>query len=189
MTVTIANLTAQWSNSSIDYTGLSLNVSSNGHSTNSNVFSLKVNNSIILAVDPTGNLKVNASITANGVNANTIVGNTVQSQTIVIDSKGNLRDIPLNNQTVGYVLNANDIGKVVSTNTTIYLVNSVFFSGNAVSVYNNSASSITITQNTNVTMYLGGTATTGNRTLAQRGVATILCVAANTFVASGAGLS
>ena len=38
-------------------------------------------------------------------------------------------------------------------------------------------------------MYLAGTATTGNRTLAQRGVATVLCVGTNTFVISGAGLT
>ena len=38
-------------------------------------------------------------------------------------------------------------------------------------------------------MYLVGTSTTGNRTLAQRGLATIVCVASNTFVISGGGLS
>jgi hypothetical protein len=38
-------------------------------------------------------------------------------------------------------------------------------------------------------MYLAGSATTGNRTLAQRGIATILCVASNTFVCSGAGVT
>jgi hypothetical protein len=38
-------------------------------------------------------------------------------------------------------------------------------------------------------MYLGGTATTGNRTLAQRGIATVLCVTSNIFVISGAGLT
>jgi hypothetical protein len=36
---------------------------------------------------------------------------------------------------------------------------------------------------------LAGTATTGNRTLAQRGVATLLCVASNTFVITGAGIT
>jgi hypothetical protein len=40
-----------------------------------------------------------------------------------------------------------------------------------------------------VTMYLVGTATTGNRTLAQRGVATILCVGTNTFVCTGGGVT
>jgi len=38
-------------------------------------------------------------------------------------------------------------------------------------------------------MYLGGTNTTGNRTLAQYGLASVLCVSANTFVAVGQGLT
>jgi hypothetical protein len=38
-------------------------------------------------------------------------------------------------------------------------------------------------------MYLVGTATTGNRTLAQRGVATVLCVGTDTFVIMGGGLT
>jgi hypothetical protein len=37
-------------------------------------------------------------------------------------------------------------------------------------------------------MYLVGTSTTGNKTLAQRGIATVLCVGTNTFVISGGGL-
>jgi hypothetical protein len=65
----------------------------------------------------------------------------------------------------------------------------VFSSGDVVSIYNNSASNQTITQGTSVTMYLVGTATTGNRTLAQRGLVTVLCVASNTFVISGGGLT
>ena len=65
----------------------------------------------------------------------------------------------------------------------------IFSPGDAVSIYNNSGSNQTITQGTSVTMYLVGTATTGNRTLAQRGVATILCVGTNTFVIMGGGLT
>jgi hypothetical protein len=57
------------------------------------------------------------------------------------------------------------------------------------SVYNNSAASITITQGTGATMYLAGSATTGNRTLAQRGICTVLMVGSNTFVISGSGLT
>ena len=56
-------------------------------------------------------------------------------------------------------------------------------------IYNNSASSQTITQGTSVTMYQVGTATTGNRTLAQRGLCTVFCVASNTFVITGGGLT
>ena len=47
----------------------------------------------------------------------------------------------------------------------------------------------TITQSTSVTMYQVGTANTGNRTLAQKGLATVYCVTTNTFVITGGGLS
>ena len=65
----------------------------------------------------------------------------------------------------------------------------MFSAGDAISVYNNSASAITITQGSSVTLRLVGTSTTGNRTLAQRGLATIVCVASNDFVITGGGLS
>ena len=39
-------------------------------------------------------------------------------------------------------------------------------------------------------MYLGGTNTTGNRTLAQYGLASVLCVSgSNTFIVVGQGLT
>jgi hypothetical protein len=108
----------------------------------------------------------------------------------IIDSKGNVRTIVQNAQTSAYVLVAGDAGKHISITTGGVTVNSgIFSAGDAISIYNNSASSQTITQGGSVTMYLGGTATTGNRTLAQRGICTILCVASNTFVISGAGLT
>lgn len=105
------------------------------------------------------------------------------------DSKGDVRDIPVSNQTIGYGLSLSDTGKVIATNTAVYVPNTIFYAGNTISIYNNSASSITVTQNSSVTMYLAGTATTGNRTLAQRAVATLICVAANTFVIAGAGVT
>ena len=40
-----------------------------------------------------------------------------------------------------------------------------------------------------VTMYLAGSSTTGDRTLAQKGVATVLCVGTDTFTILGGGLS
>lgn len=105
------------------------------------------------------------------------------------DTKGNLRTIPQNSQSAGYTLAAADVGKHVSITTGgVTVPASVFSAGDAVSIYNNSGSSQTITT-TAVTCYLAGSATTGNRTLAQRGICTVLCVAANTFVISGAGLT
>jgi hypothetical protein len=110
--------------------------------------------------------------------------------TTVSDSAGNLRTIVQNSQTSAYILAVTDNGKHVSITTGGITVNaSIFSAGMAITIFNNSASNQTITQGTSVTMYLAGTATTGNRTLAQRGVCTILCVASNTFVISGAGLT
>lgn len=56
----------------------------------------------------------------------------------------------------------------------------------AFSVYNDSAAAVTITQGAGLTLRLNGTTTTGNRTLAARGFATIWFNAANEAVISGA---
>jgi hypothetical protein len=64
----------------------------------------------------------------------------------------------------------------------------VFSAGDIVSIYNNSTLPQTISQGASVTMYLVGTSATGNRTLSQRGLATVLCVGSNEFVISGGGL-
>ena len=87
----------------------------------------------------------------------------------------------------GYTLVAGDDQRLVVTNSNITVPTGVFSAGDAITIYNNSGSNITINQGG--TMYLVGTSTTGNRVLAQRGLATIVCVASNTFVISGGGLS
>jgi hypothetical protein len=107
----------------------------------------------------------------------------------IFDSIGNLRTVPQNSQTTSYVLVAGDVGKHVSTTSGVTVNTSVFSVGDVVSIYNNSGSSITITQGSSVTLRLAGTSTTGNRTLALRGLATLLCVAAGEFVLSGSGVS
>jgi hypothetical protein len=69
---------------------------------------------------------------------------------------------------------------------------SIFTAGDMLTIVNNSASNQTITAGASVTFRLAGTATTGNRTLAQYGIATFLCViggATPTFHCSGAGLT
>ena len=91
------------------------------------------------------------------------------------------------NQTSGYTLVAADDQRLVTTTSNITVPTGVFVAGDAITIYNNSGGNITINQGG--TMYLVGTSTTGNRVLAQRGLATIVCVASNTFVISGGGLS
>lgn len=99
------------------------------------------------------------------------------------------RNIPQNSQTSAYVLAASDVGKHISITTGGVTCNaSVFSAGDAVTIYNNSASNQTITAGSGVTIRLAGSSTTGNRTLAQYGVATLLCVtggASPVFVATG----
>jgi hypothetical protein len=109
---------------------------------------------------------------------------------VIKDSNGNVRAIPNIGVTTSYTLTVNDIGELINiTVGGVTVPQNVFSAGNAVSIYNNSALSQTITQGTGVTLRLAGTATTGNRTLAQRGLTTVMCVASNEFVISGAGLS
>lgn len=66
---------------------------------------------------------------------------------------------------------------------------SVFAQGDAFSGYNNSAGSIVITQGAGLTLRLAGTASTGTRTLAQRGQYFIWFNSATEAVISGTGLT
>jgi hypothetical protein len=115
---------------------------------------------------------------------------TITASSTISDSIGNVRTIVQNSQTGAYVLVATDNGKFISITTGgVTVPASIFTAGQNIVIYNNSVSSQTITQGASVTMTLAGTATTGNRTLAQNGVATVLCTGTNTFVISGAGVT
>ena len=91
-------------------------------------------------------------------------------------------------QTGTVTLAASDAGKHVAATGTVTLGTGIFAVGDAVTIWNNSAGAITITLSA-VTCYNAADATTGNRTLGARGLATILCVAAKTYVISGTGLT
>lgn len=111
---------------------------------------------------------------------------------LVSDTAGNLRSLPLNSQTAAYIVAATDNGKVISITTGgVTVNNSIMSAGMVVTVYNNSASSQTITQGTGVTLQWAGqgVSTTGNRTLGLYGMATILFLSASSAVITGAGLT
>ena len=91
-------------------------------------------------------------------------------------------------QTGSYTLVAADDQKLINTNSGVTVPSGVFSASDAVTIVNNSTSTITITQASGVTMYLAGTSTTGNRTLQQKGIATVVCISSNTFIISGGGL-
>ena len=109
----------------------------------------------------------------------------VDSSGVLSDAIGPVRSIPVNDQVAGYSLASTDNGKVVSITTGGVTVNGALLTtGFTCAIFNNSASTQTITVGTGATMYLSGS-TSANRTLAARGVCSLLMVASNTFVISG----
>ena len=98
-------------------------------------------------------------------------------------------NIPLVEKGSAYTLVLGDVGKCISIATGgVAIPTDVFSAGDIVTVYNNSASAQNIFSS-GLTAYLVGTSSVGTRTLAQRGLATVFCVASNTFVISGGGLT
>jgi len=158
-----------------------------------------VTNSIVNLAVTSGKI-ADSAITNSKVSASAAVAGTkiapdfgsqnVQTTGTISDGKGNVRSIPSNAQGGAYVAVAADAGKVIYISTGGVTINDgVFSAGDAVTIINNSGSDQTITQGTNVTIYNTADATTGNRTLAGRGMATIWFASAGGAYISGAGLS
>lgn len=140
---------------------------------------------------------------AGGATLATNIGNAAGTVTI----SGNLqastngftigyRDIPQLSLTGSATLAATDGGKhYYSTSSsaitlTIPPNSSVAFAiGTAINIVNQGTAAITIAQGSGVTLYLAGNSTSGNRSLASYGVATLQKVATNTWFVVGVGLS
>jgi hypothetical protein len=132
----------------------------------------------------------NSSGTLAGSANFTFDGTNVTAAGAYTDAIGNVRNVPINSKTASYVLIASDSGKVISITTGgVTVPASIFTAGNTITIYNNSATDQTITQGSGVTMVLAGVGTTGNRTLGGYGLMTLVCVATDTFVATGSGLT
>ena len=138
---------------------------------------------------------VNADVNASAAIAGSKIAPDFGSQNVattgtISDGKGNVRSIPSNAQSGAYVAVAADAGKVIYISTGgVTFNNSVFSAGDAVSIINDSGSAQTLTAGAGVTLYNTGDATTGNRTLAGRGMATIWFASASVAYISGSGLS
>ena len=108
----------------------------------------------------------------------------------VSDEKGNLRSIPSVAKSGAHTLVATDAGKTIYTSTGgVTVPNSVLSAGDAITIINNSGSDQTITQGSGFTLYNTADASTGNRTLAGRGMATIWFASASAGYIGGGGLS
>jgi len=82
-----------------------------------------------------------------------------------------------------------DAGRVVSIATGgVTIPAGVFSAGHKFSILNNSAVSQDVVPAAGVTLYLGGAAAAGPRTLGPRGLVDVECIGTNSFVMSGTGL-
>ena len=109
------------------------------------------------------------------------------------DSMGPLRRLGINaHNAATYTLVAGDAGKLVreATNSAnITIPQNVFSAGDMISIFNVSGGNNTITQGTGTTLYNTADGATGNRTLAAKGVCTIVCTDTNEFIISGSQVS
>ena len=108
------------------------------------------------------------------------------------DSIGPLRKLGSNTQSGAYTLVASDAGKYVaqsSNSASVTVPNSVFAAGDMVTIVNLTATNINIVQGSGLDLNFTADGTTGTRTLAQKGVCTILFVSSGTSFISGSGLS
>ena len=106
--------------------------------------------------------------------------------TTFVDSKGSLRSIPQLTKNSQHALVASDAGQCCFSSSGGFVINdSVMSSGDAVTLINNSGSSMTITQGSGVTLYNTADATTGNKTLTTRGIATVWFSSASVGYISG----
>ncbi len=80
-------------------------------------------------------------------------------------------------------------GKCLETTGAITVPSGVFVKGDTFTIDNVGGSAITVIQGSGLTMYLAGTTTTGNRSLAVNGICTIRFRSASVCVISGGGLT
>jgi hypothetical protein len=148
---------------------------------------------VTLTVNVIGDVSGNAGTVTNGVYLNavqTVTNKTLSgmaSASTVKDSLGTdytigFRSVP---QSLNTTAAASDIGKHLYVSATTTVPSGVFVAGNEFLVVNSSGSAITLTQGAGTTLRLGGTATTGSRTVAAYGVASVLCVGTETFYVTG----
>jgi hypothetical protein len=132
-----------------------------------------------------------ATITGGAI-SNTSVGynnaNTALTASNLQDAVDQLCTLPAQAKSANYTLQKSDIGGHIAISSgNITVPANIFATGDVVVIYNNAATSRSINRASGVVMYWANGAD-ANRTLLQRGLATILCVGSNTFVISGQGL-
>ena len=137
-----------------------------------------------------GSTWVSSSSIASAVTATTQAAKTANTTIATTAFVDQLRSL-LAQSTAGGggTLGTGDRGTLVSVSGGVTVPASVFAANDVVTIYNNSGGNITITQGASMTLRQVGTANTGNRTLAQRGLVTVVFISATESVISGGGLT
>ena len=127
------------------------------------------------------------TIDSSGINATS----GIITASSIRDTSGNVRAIPQNSQSATYTLAITDVGKHVNITAGVGVTvpSGIFSSGDAISIFNNTATAKTVFIGSGVTMRLAGTALTGTRYLSQYALSTIICISSNVFAISGAGVT
>jgi hypothetical protein len=112
--------------------------------------------------------------------------NTTLASTAFADG---LRSLLTSTTSGGGTASSSDRGCLVSVSSGITIPAGVFSFGDVFTVYNSSSSTITLTAGSGLGMSLVGTSTTGNRSVAQKGLATVVFTGSSTCVVSGGGVS
>ncbi len=108
------------------------------------------------------------------------------------DTSGDVRSLSGVAHTAAYTITDRTyVGRLISTTANVTVNGTVLQIGDAITVYNNSASPISISQGSGVTLTLAGTNSGGNRSVDGTGIATILCIdsTGNNFVVTGTGVT
>lgn len=79
--------------------------------------------------------------------------------------------------------------KVTAVSASVTIPVGTFSAGDAITIYNDSSADITLIPASGLTLRLAGTAATGTRALAQRGLCTVWFNSSTEAVAAGAGLT
>ena len=110
----------------------------------------------------------------------------------ISDSIGPLRRLGIQGASGGFSFAADMAGKLVRSTgngSTLTIPQNVFSAGDMISVFNVSTGDNTIAEGTGTTLYNTADGATGNRTLAAKGVCTIVCTDTNEFIISGSQVS
>jgi hypothetical protein len=139
------------------------------------------------------------NIVSNTATAAFVVANTASNNATLAFSAANTaaQTVPQNAQTTNYILTASDAGKHLyytqAANVNLYIPwtsNASFSNGTTIMIVSRTTSSanVIVTPNVGVSMYLAGNTTSASRNVTTYGMATLIQVAANTWMINGTGV-